>query len=256
MRNPHFGRWGWLGFTMLLIVGAILGASVTGATVWAADYDDSTYLWGFMPFAGQWGLTEHASEHHRVECEPPSSGWYYTDPQCPTSAWWGPGDWAVDLFAPDGTAVVWRTNGIGYQGGYAAQVWAIMPTCVGEPGSEGGWTVFVDVYGLDQWLNWIWEGWMAFGHLDLVQVSPGQNIVNGQVLGYTRWWDQRYVSPACYDVDYPNSVHVHYEEYNHANYACYWPWNMGDWLGTNHGIGQVGRYRFTKEYEWQRFACY
>jgi hypothetical protein len=118
-----------------------------------------------------------------------------------------------------------------------AQVWGITQTCSLYSRADGGSTVFIDIY-----TNGIWEGWIAYGHLNNVAVQPGNWIAPNTVLGTTHWWTS---AGNCYKVDYPNSVHTHVEMFNKyfagAGYACYIRYNFAQNLNSSYSLGNVGR---------------
>jgi hypothetical protein len=122
-------------------------------------------------------------------------------------------------------------------GSGSGRVWAIFPTCPGSGGaSTAGSTVFVDIY-----INGSWEGWESFGHLDRLQVSPGQTLAQSQVLGYTKNWG----SSSCYAVNNNDGVHTHHEEWNRTNFACWWSYASGTYLDYNRWFGTIGRMNKT-----------
>lgn len=196
------------------------------------DHINDVFAKGRSPFTGWWdrfGLS-HPSVHWRVECEPAQSGWYEYDPGCGTLN----GDWSLDYYAAPGTRVDFKGDGIG--GPFAAQVWAVMPTC-GSTSSLGGYTVFVDVYVHGQK-----EGWISYGHLNDVQVTAGQWIFWGQPLGYLKDWGHSY---GCYEVSSPSGVHSHIEMYNSSSFACYVNWGSGSYISSNSDLGHVGRSQYS-----------
>lgn len=197
-----------------------------------ADQSDSTRIIGYNGFAGWWDRfgVAHPSFHHRVECEPQYSGWYTSKQAC----YRGPGDWSLDYYNNPGTWV--RYNAFPQGGTLTARVWAIQPTCVAGP-SAGGWTVFVDVY-----ISGSWEGWMSYGHLDQIQVSPGQWISPGQLLGRLKRWPY---STGCWEVTTDQGVHSHVEFYNAFLYACYINYASGTYLAYPSGLGLIGRTIYT-----------
>jgi hypothetical protein len=204
-----------------------------GIPIWATNTLDCTFGITGTPFGGWWdrfGLS-HPSSHHRVECEP-AFGTHATKPVC--NADWGPGDWSIDYYGPDRPVVFGVPSSAG---SWSARVWAIAPTCSGAGGgSIAGWTVFVDIY-----VNGGWQGWESFGHLNNVQVTPGQWIGSGTVLGYTKKWEWH----LCYRVNNPDGVHIHHEEWNFSSYACWWPYSSGSYLNYNQWFGTVGRIGYT-----------
>ena len=128
-----------------------------------------------------------------------------------------------------------RFNAYGNGTPQLAIVWAVQPTC-SAGASVGGWTVFVDLF-----TNGTWEGWVSYGHLDQVQVTPGHSISNGTVLGKLKNWGYS----SCYQVNNDAGVHTHIEEWNKYRYACYFPWNSGDYLWYPTTLGWIGRTVYT-----------
>jgi hypothetical protein len=220
-------------------------ATLVGLTLVAfGDGKDTTSTFVSDPFSGYWnrfGATihdGHPSLHHRVECEPQFSGQYDTEQACfYGNLDVGGGDWSVDLYQGDGTGVRFKqySNGVWF----TAKVWAIQPTC-GAGASAGGWTVFVDLL-----IPGYWEGWVSYGHLESVFVSPGQNISADQYIGMTKLWPQT----SCYDVAGNDGVHTHIEMYNSSKYACYYNWAPvdvnGPLLSYGQILGNVGRTIYT-----------
>ena len=214
---------------LLLVVVALLPA------IASADSSDYTSSFVSGPFSGYWGRTNVAnpSFHPRSQCESTTSGLLPTKPNCTAnSGIYGPGDWSLDSYAGSGTAVQFHHYDNGAY--YSAVVWNIAPTCT--TGSAGQ-TVFIDL-----WVNGTWEGWVAFGHLDNVQVSPGQVLSQDQVLGYLKFWDWY---AGCWEVNGEAGVHTHIEMWNRNAYACYTNYNWGQYLSYGQIIGWVGRMIYT-----------
>lgn len=117
----------------------------------------------------------------------------------------------------------------------SAKVWAVQPTC-GGGGSVGGWSIFIDIY-----VNGSWEGWVSYGHLDQVSVSPGQVLANNTVLGKLKWWPYS----SCYQVSTASGVHTHMEMYDSTHFACYINYNSGQYLTYPSGLGFIGKTVYT-----------
>lgn len=214
-------------------------ALLAAVTVSRADTSNSTYFVGKTGFNGYWDRfsATHPSYHHRTECEPATSGLFTTPGSCPSTipGVSGPGDWAVDYYNVPGTPVKFNATAFGVTSS-AAWVWAIEPTC-GPNAALGGWTVYVDLY-----VNGTWEGWISYGHLDNVQVSPLTAIGNGQTLGYLKNWG---FSTGCYEVSNDSGVHTHTEEWNKVGHACYVNQASGSFLLYGANLGRVGRTSYS-----------
>jgi len=69
-------------------------------------------------------------------------------------------------------------------------------------------------------------------------LSPGASLSNGMNIGSTYLYPNR--GPACWDVDYDNSVHWHIVAGNSLpptpHYACYYPWSAGSFLSQGNGV--------------------
>lgn len=224
---------------------AFLAALVGLSLLAFGDGKDTTSTFVSDPFSGYWNRfgatpeyrTGHPSLHHRVECEPQFSDRYATKQPCfYGNLDVGGGDWSVDFYQGDGTRVQFKQyyNGVVF----TAKVWAIQPTC--GAGVSGGSTVFIDLN-----IPGYWEGWVSYGHLDSVSVSPGQDISADQYIGMTKWWPRT----SCYDVLGNDGVHTHMEMYNSSKYACYYNWAPVDVNGPSlfYGqiLGNVGRTMYT-----------
>jgi hypothetical protein len=176
-----------------------------------------TYTRGGMPFSGAWdrfGLA-HPSSHHTP---------------------YG-GDWATDLYATSGTPVYFHPFD-NYTGGTYV-VSSVAAACRSGIIADGGHAVKVELK--DRAGTSL--GWVLYSHLDRVPagVANGQPISSGALLGYTRRWNHS----TCYQVSTEEGVHVHYEAYNHHNYACYWDYGSGQTVASNRSMGLVGAHGVT-----------
>jgi len=178
---------------------AVSVVSLVGTHVAEGSHPDSRYFHGLMPFTGRWANASepstHPSQHHRVECEPATSGSYNYVPACA----YGPGDWSTDLYAAPGTNVKFYPIEIPLGSAWYGKVWSVQSTCSGGP-SVAGKSVFIDLYN-----NGVYEGWISYGHLDQVSVSPGQIVGYHTVVGKLKRWSYS----TCYQVTTDSGVHTH-----------------------------------------------
>lgn len=221
-------------FALFVVLFAASVLFLVGESVFASgDHSDFTYTLQSDPSAGYWDRfgRAHPSFHGRSQCEPASSGSYSYVPPCS----YGPGDFAFDFYSGEGVAQRFQDYPFG-SSNWTARVWSIQPTCSAGP-SAGGYTVFVDVY-----VGSVWEGWVAYGHLNSVSVSPGQTVGGGTILGYQHMWPY---SGGCWEVTSQSGIHTHIEMYNAYRYACYYNYSSGTWLPYPYITGNIGRTIYT-----------
>jgi hypothetical protein len=221
---------------------AVMLAVLTSPT--QADSSNTTFVTVKTGFAGKWSINEHPTIHHRVECEPIEKDKYLAKPRpCfgNISGDFVPngrgGDWSVDYYVKDAsstqTEVIYNAATTG--GTLQSYVWATYPTC-----SDGlrGTTVFIDVY-----VSGSWEGWVSFGHLDDVHVTPGVFISPGTRLGQTKQWPYS----KCFKVKFPTGVHTHVEMWNKRNFSCFKGYTSGDPLPSGAPLGIIGQTAYADQ---------
>ena len=161
---------------LLTVLFAAAALFLVGESVFAyGDHSDYTYSIQSDPSAGYWdrfGIA-NPTNHNPSQCEAAFQGWYDYVPTCA----FGDGDFAFDFYSGEGVAQRFLHLPFG-SSNWTAKVWSVQSTCGVGP-SKGGYTVFIDLK-----VNGYWEGWVSYGHLNSVSVSPGQTLNGGEILGY------------------------------------------------------------------------
>ena len=138
------------------------------------------------------------------------------------------GNWATDIYASPGTAVRYQERT-----GAIARVVSIMSACVGGGPSLGGSQIQLSLSDAG---DGVALGTVFYLHLATPQVSVGQSIESGTVLGYTAQWE----SSSCYQVSNAGGVHTHFEVKSAVGSSCFTTVGGGDLLGDASPIGRLG----------------
>ena len=144
------------------------------------------------------------------------------------------GQWSTDLYAPEGTNVA--INMVAASGPIVIKVEAAGPlnSCNGvSPGAYAKLGISVSGTRIGQ---------VLYEHLSGLQVSTGQTIPNGTVLGKTHWWPYS----SCYQVSTAAGIHTHIEVGSSSGTACYVGRPLGTRLTSTDTIGAVGGGYTTK----------
>jgi hypothetical protein len=146
-------------------------------------------------------------------------------------------DWCVDIYAPNGTAVMYYDQNNKYyntSSGNTSYQTAAYATC-----GTAGYTVDITIY--DVYGNNL--GKTRYGHLDANYYAVGATIPNGATLGKTKFHTQ--YQPGCWEVTNDGGTHVHYTMYNTHNYSCWVPRSAGSTMGYSYAMGRVGNHGLT-----------
>ena len=138
------------------------------------------------------------------------------------------GNWATDIYASPGTAVRYheRTGAI-------ARVVSIMSACVGGGPSLGGSQIQLSLSDAGDGAA---LGSVFYLHLATPQVTVGQTIESGTVLGYTAQWE----SSSCYQVSNAAGVHTHFEVKSAVGSSCFTTVGGDALLADASPIGRIG----------------
>lgn len=153
-------------------------------------------------------------------------------------------DWAMDFYAPAGTAVrVYAApKNSAYNSTVTAQVLSVRPACRSGIISYGGYVVFVGVFH---------EG-VRVGDIAYAHVNPDFNrdgVTNSADINYrgsiSRWGGYigqigKYTRNSCWDVGTTAGHHLHLEFANVKNYACYRNLPAGSVIKASEYMGYLG----------------
>lgn len=220
MSGPNVGRVGYLSEHWLNTpVGSnqhVSGEPQCGSVPSPAPVGSrSTKIWFGAPFTGHWAGTPHP-----VDARPEWHNPLYGIPgQSYTS------DWAMDYYAPAGTAVAVYAapKDASLSSGITAQVLQVRAGCRSRSVSEGGYLVQVGIY----------DRGVEVGVLSYMHVNPDFNrdgrttssdlAFRGKV---SRWGGYigtvgKYVKSSCWAVNTASGTHVHFEAANLSHYSCF-----------------------------------
>lgn len=153
-------------------------------------------------------------------------------------------DWAMDCYAPAGTAVrvyvAPKNSSLGSQ--ITASVLSVTPACGSGVIGNGGYAVFVGIYH-----SGVRVGSLAFAHVwpDFNRSGSTTGADTGFRGSISRWGGYigtigRFTRNPCWDVANVNGHHTHLEFVNVRNYSCYRNLAAGSTIAAGEYQGYLG----------------